>query len=619
MAGKKIDIMKKAAEVAVDSIEDENSLILLAKFSSNFELMTDHGPLFCTKENKTKLKQKIIGLNFDSGFQASNAINLSFALKECFESKTIAPQASDLPRSIVIFSNGNLVNQASVDALLTAPQRTFDCRVSAVAIGSGAADSFLKTVALKGQGIVEVLGVQEHIDERMESFMKRLIKPTYRNVKFETLDDSVVQILPLITPNTSFLKGTSFEIFAYMKSSPEIEHNSTAIVMHYLDDEDKKEKKINIMFNSKSGTHNHDLYNICINELISSKVDLEALSQDSGIKSLCGEDWSIKLAKQNNILTSETSFLAVALDTPPLFFLGDDDKVFDEIDEEELGLIADRKIVAKQMIADDYLSAKKTSEVGLSKAVNSKTFNARNFGLKVGDMKTKLDATASTFYTMGSRGGTGTDLSEQHSHTTFDETGEKPKSIMSQILFEENPEERDIFKRALSIFQNKMRLPSFSEDDDNDDFKEGVKPFLSIVTTPKNAGTGQDKISEKSEDSFKLDEDEGMQAGDEKVDLCKTIISLQQEKGNWKSDQDLLKHIGSTMEKISKAVTSTKLDPILVITLACIQFLTKQFEKDERAQEAIKKAKAYVVSTKKIPAAQLPLALKKVTEIVFPK
>lgn len=617
MAGKKIDIMKKAAEVAVDSIEDEESLILLSKFSSTFELMTDQGPLFCTKENKTKLKQKIIGLNFDSSQQASNAINLSFALKECFESKTIAPQASDLPRSIVIFSNGNLVNQTSVEALLTAPQRTFDCRVSAVAIGSGAADSFLKTVALKGQGIVEVLGVQEHIDERMENFMHRLVKPTYRNVRFEDLDESVVQILPLITPNTSYLKGTSFEIFAYLKNCEDGEHKPTAIVMHYLDDENKKEKKINIMFNSKTGKLNHDLYNICINELISSKADLEALSQDSSIKSFCGDDWSIKLAKQNNILTSETSFLAVALDTPPLFFLGDDESVFDEIEEE--GFVADRKIIAKQMIAEDYLSAKKTTEPGLSKAVNSKTFNARNFGLKVGDMKTKLDATASTFYTMGSRGGVGTDLSDQHSHTTFDETGEKPQSIMSQILFEENPDERDIFKRALSIFHNKMRLPSFSEDDDNDDFKGGVKPFLSIVPSPRNAGPGRDDSSKESEGSFELDRGEGMQAGDDKVDTCQEIISLQQEKGNWKSDQDLLKLIASTMEKVSKAVTSTKLDPTLVITLACIQYLTKHYEKDERALESIKKAKAYVLSTKKIPAAQLPLALKKVSEIVFPK
>ena len=91
MAGKKLDIMRKAAEIAVDSITDEKSLVMVAKFSSNFELLTDSGPLYCTKENKTKIKRKIINLAIDSSSGNSNAINLSFALKECFENKGIAP------------------------------------------------------------------------------------------------------------------------------------------------------------------------------------------------------------------------------------------------------------------------------------------------------------------------------------------------------------------------------------------------------------------------------------------------------------------------------------------------------------------------------------------------
>lgn len=628
MAGKKIDILKKAAEVAVDSIADEESLLIVAKFSATFELLTGSSPISCTKENKTKTKQKIIGLTFETGQSACNAVQLSFALKEFFESKSVAPEAGDIPRSIVIFSSGNLVNQASVDALLTAPNKVFDCRVSAIAVGSGAADGFLSSIAQKGQGLVEVLGVQEHIDERVQAFMTRLAKPTFRNVRFECLNTSVFQVLPIIAPNTSFLKGTPFEIFAYLKQSEDLEAvTSTSIVMHYLDDEDKKEKRVNIMFNQKSGTSNPDLYNLCINELISNKVDLQASKLDTELKNMIGEDWYIKLAKENNILTHDTAFLAVALDTPPVFFLGDDEEVFDEIEEE--GLVASKKVVVKQMIADDYLSVKKVSEQGQNKSMSSKTLNARNFGLKIGDMKKKNDTTLSTFYSLNGSKGTDTDLSAKQSTSTFDDAGEKPQSLMSKILYEENTEERDLFKKALSVFHNKMRLPSYSDDegeiDDDDTFKSGLKPFFSTDPSPRNynpreKGSQERDIEFERKDSFELNEDHGMQVGDETgVDICKSIVDLQEQKGHWKGEHAILKLIGTVMEKISKAVTSTKLDITLVVTLACIQYLTSNFGKDPRAEEAIKKAKLYVASTKKIPAAQLALALKKVSEIVFPK
>ena len=614
MAGKKIDIMKKAVEVAIDAIPDENSHILVAKFSSNFELLTEKGPLPSSAENKTKIKQKIINLSFDTAQLSNNAINLSFALKECFENEAIAPDAGKMPRSIVVFSNGNFVNQSSVEALLTAPVRTFETRVSAVAIGSGAADSFLRTVVLKGQGIIEVLGVQEHINERMESFMKRLTKPTFRNVRFEALDDSIAQVLPIITPNTTFLKGCPFEIFAYLKNSQDKETNTTALVIHYLDDEDQTEKKINVMLQNKPSPINDDLYKICVSELINTKDELAVLKLDAHLAEMAGANWSVRLSKESNVLSTETSFLAVALDTPPQFFIENDESVFEELDDE--GFVAEKTVKVKHMISEDYLTVKKANEIGSTKSAGGKLLNARNFGLKISDMKKKQDTTASTYYSMASK--ESTESVDNRSQSSMDDI-EKPQSIMSQILFEENPEEKDVFKRALSIFQNKMRLPSFDENDENDSFKSNLKPFLSVTNAPRGPHKSHNNSQKGSDDSFQIDDAQGMQAGEEKKDVCKEIIDLQQEKGNWKSDQDILKLISTTMEKISKAVTGTKLDPTLVITLACIQYLTKNFESDSRAIEAIKKAKAYIATTKKIPAAQIPLGLKKVAEIVFPK
>jgi hypothetical protein len=615
MAGKKLDIMRKAAEIAIESITDENSLLLVAKFSSTFELLTNTGPMHCTRENKIKIKQKIINLTIDSSSENSNAINLSFALKECFDNKGIAPEAANIPRSTIIFSNGNLANQSSVEALLVAPARTFDCRISAVAIGSGAADHFLRAIAVKGNGIVEVLGVQEHIDERMQHFMHRLTKPTIRDVSFEVLDESIIQVLPSIMPNSSFLKGSPFEVFIYLGPNDDLEPSKTAVIMHYLDDEDSTRKKVNIMLTTRESAYNDDLYKVCVHELILYKDDLIAAQADTAVLKNLGEGWPLNLAKQNNILTSETSFLAVALDTPPSFFLDDNAKAFDMMEQQ--GMVAEDTIIVKQMIADDYLAVKKivNSGFGLTKAVSNRPLNAKNFGLKIGDLKRKTDGSASTTYSLGTRGDT--ELMERPSQTTFDDASEKPKSIMSKILHEENLDERGVFKRALSIFQNKTRRPSFDEITEGDDFKTNVMPFLSVKTTSNIIGEGSKAIG--SDDELQVDDGQGMQSEVETIDVCKAIIDLQQEKGNWKSDQELAKLLGTTMDRFSKAVTSTKLDLTLVITLAIIQFLTKQFEKDPRAQESIKKAKTYVLSTKKVPSAQMALALRKVAEIVLPK
>ena len=161
-------------------------------------------------------------------------IEISPLLKAIFEMEFDIPY----PRSVIIMSNGNLKEQAVLERLLTTSRNLKDTRVSAVGIGSGCSDSFLRIIASKGLGLIECLTSHTILESRCKMFMSRLRAKTVSNLSFEYDDSSILKVLPICTRNQSILKSSAIEVFIYLKHQANLQNKKVAVVMHYFDEED---------------------------------------------------------------------------------------------------------------------------------------------------------------------------------------------------------------------------------------------------------------------------------------------------------------------------------------------------------------------------------------------
>ena len=91
-------------------------------------------------------------------------------------------------------------------------------RISAIGIGNGTSDSFLRTITFKGSGLFEVINDTSDIEKKVEILMKRLRMTTLDGVKFEwDASSNISYILPIVKPSQSFLKGAEMEVFVYFE------------------------------------------------------------------------------------------------------------------------------------------------------------------------------------------------------------------------------------------------------------------------------------------------------------------------------------------------------------------------------------------------------------------
>lgn len=630
MAGIKLNIMKEAAKLVINNIKDHN-LVLVAKFAADLELLTaSSGAVLASAETKEYIKNQIDSITKEDIAQA-NGLNITRALKECFDNDALtSAEYQHAPRSFIILSNGNASNETSLDALLSVGSRKHETRVSAIGIGSGSADYFLQKIVTKGQGIFEVLGSPEHINERVNFFMKRLNNPTFKILKYEILDPSIIQVLPTPQKSVSYLKGTPFEVFVYMKDRVEYQ-SKVALNLYYQDGDDCIPKKIGLMLQHGQVSNPLDLFKICIHELLYQAAENTSLNPI--FEEQLGSKWATSLAIQNNILTENTAFIAVAVEEPPVFDPNDLSEIEESLEQKSENLIekpdegkkqANERIHVKNMVADDYLRGIDQCET--KKIAPVKSFNARQFNLKSKDLAKNHSATGSTksgnFLLKGSRS-TKADRSEKDSLISAEDEMDIKGSKINQILFESDPHDLTSLEKAKKFFMHRKFTEDLKEDEMSGDFSDlstTLKPFISIREPQgKQGGSPFGLPSESFEEEWKIENNDGMQAGEESVDLCQEIINRQQEDGNWEYDTELVEALGLEEKLLSMAVVRTKVDMIFVITFTCLHFLMHKFKDDSRTAEAIEKCKEFLFSSGKVNAKTFDARMKLVIDIVLKK
>lgn len=259
---------------------------MAARFGDYYEWLTIT-PLQATYENK-KLVTDLIKIKRES----MGGIEISPLLKAIFEMDFEIPYA----RSVIIISNGNLKEQGVLERLLTTSRNLKDTRVSAVGIGSGCSDSFLRIIASKGLGLIECLTSHTILESRCKMFMVRLRAKTVSNIQFEFDETAIVQVLPICSPNQSILKSSAIEVFIYLKDKVNLQGKKQAVIMHYFDEEDQSNKSLTIFIEDKFTSKQEEMHKVCINELLLSYDELKLVGQDKRLCMSWGNNWHINLA-----------------------------------------------------------------------------------------------------------------------------------------------------------------------------------------------------------------------------------------------------------------------------------------------------------------------------------
>lgn len=373
----------------------DQSYIMLGVLNSKKGLwITQDGPIICSKNNLQKTEAEAFKYMAEFCQDADKQGDMLSCLKAVLELQF--PKVKAMPRSVVIIGQGNLNYQADIENLITTSLDKNNSRISAVGIGNGTSDSFLRTVTSKGAGLFDIVNDVTEIEKKMEIFMKRLRMPVISNLQLDWSEDSAVAfVLPTIKPTQTFLKGAQMELFVYLKEDTKAEDcMKHSIKLSYMDLERGKPVTLHLMFKSYKSRLESALHKLVINQLLLSERELEGALNDSvwakhtaSLKEyLGGDSWASTLAVENQILSKHTAYIAVPFEHLPENF----DKMAGDlalIDESKIEGKASKKLVVPNIIPADIISgsmalskaAGSSSKTVLHENISKSSFSYRNF------------------------------------------------------------------------------------------------------------------------------------------------------------------------------------------------------------------------------------------------
>lgn len=563
MSHTKLDIQKKAVQILIEKIPQESYILLGVSNSSGLDMLTPE-PMRCSSSVKEKLSAELKDLLENDS--VDHPMDISAALLSSLE-MNMGGQ-NNLPRTVVILSNGTICNKAEVDALLRKSLKCHNSRVSAIGIGNGSSDSFLRTIASKGLGIFEILTGTSHIEEKLDMFMKRLRLPAINNIQFDTKgENNILTILPVLHPNQCLIKGLPIEIFVYLKEKNQPVEGSKKIqqiTMTYDDLEGKKtSQSILIALSSVDENPNAgDFHKVIVNRLLMSAEDLKLEGKDKHLISAYGEDWAKKIALEHQILTPATSFLAVAESLPEGFdILNGDLSVF----RKESNIAHGEVKFVKPVLGSDATQSFKSGMI--EKDFSSARFHKKNFS-KLSNRISKNNSDNEL------RTRTSSKISSIPQRSDLDSTEVATNdSLNTDIYYEIMADKGSEYQAPDNCYMGSGKTTKKPDSRSPPDRRRSLNPLIPIAESDDES---RSRSNSATRDSPKLPIKEitiqpTKSANEEKI--AEFVSTCQQPEGNWKIEASILTELGITEDGLSTTATNLKLDSETVLVILCMSYL----------------------------------------------
>jgi hypothetical protein len=330
MSKSKTDLIEILSKKLLNKLP-RNSYYILSLFDD--KLITNLGfPQLATEANINKTLEVVRNCQNSSSLKGGldiwpalfEAMNLSFmsepAMKENASTETMCSTGTpnspgdpinfeELPRSIILVSNGNLSEPKRVEHLMLQPDRKPDITISTICIGSGASDSVLRVISEKGNGVMESILNEDQIDYTIECMIEKLRSSCVRNIKLEE-NDQILAVLPVFRRDDRILKSNILELDVYFKGK--LKKEPINIELRYNDDEKKEQVSAVISFNADhEDAKNEDMYRDCMHTLLRNADMLVAHNRVERLVKEYGDKWDTDLAVWAQIFTEKTAYLTV--------------------------------------------------------------------------------------------------------------------------------------------------------------------------------------------------------------------------------------------------------------------------------------------------------------------
>jgi len=312
----KFTLLTAVSENLIKKIPEE-SYFMVVKFSDSYEWLSEH-PLKGTQENKDMMLGHIkVELSGRGGVDIAPSLKAALEMDFNFTEKSGAVNLSQYQRSIIIVSNGNIKEQKTLEGLILRSRSTMNTRVSAIGIGNGASDSFLRIASEKGLGLMEVIYSPKQVEDRVKVFLKRLQSQCIKSIRFEYDEKAIIQVLPMYSLELRHLKTGSFGVYVYFRKG--IVLKKYTVMMYYYDEEDGSNYSLNLHFDLANAQVSKELHKVCINELLLNSDDVKFFGRERNFVEEFGKNWPTKISIENQVFCSESAFLVIAADTPKNF------------------------------------------------------------------------------------------------------------------------------------------------------------------------------------------------------------------------------------------------------------------------------------------------------------
>ena len=584
-------------------------------------------PVPCNSECKRTMTELILDELEETKLpKETGPMEINLAIKSSLEMKFNTKD--NYPRSMIVISNGLFFSKDIHEETLANCKKDRKFRVSAIGIGNGSSDSFLRTIAYKGLGIFEVLNSSSKIEEKIEFFMKRLRWYTIDSITFDTKDASnILKIIPTFQKNQSILKGMPIEVFIYMKDKPSSAEGMQIIDMNYEDHECNKREKGSIRILLKTEPLAKELalglHKLMVRRLLNFSVDMKASNTDTELVKHYGQDWATKIAVEHQILTHETSLMLVAHQLPEGF-----DILHGDIDQlNKVRDVAITDVAVKAMIDSDSLAQTNPTARKAITEVCKKNYSSVKFNKKrANTLSTHLNGVYSGSTTAQTNTLSSTSVECHHSVSVNGGAQSTINSIdaneiIRQIL-EEDDDEDDQDDNFSGHFNNKPesaeelmgtakdRIHKEREHHSGGSLNNELDPI--IESTSDNEDCKDDDLAEKMDivtqpgvkdiNTSDLEYPVDPVSPGHKLTL---IVESQLENGSWDLSENLLSALGITsadLEKVAKELSNNPDLPIQatftsedILTLMCVAYLeiAKNAQKMRRANEYLIKTRKY--------------------------
>lgn len=577
MSHAKLDILKKAVQVILDKVPQESYLLIGVSTSTGFDWLTPE-PTKNSSSHKEQLSS-VIKENLETEC-ADYPMDISAALLASLE-MDMGPQ-NNLPRTVIILSNGTICNKLEVESLLTKSLKCHNSRVSAIGIGNGSSDSFLRTIAAKGLGLYDTLTGTSHIEDKLELFLKRLRLPTISNVTFDTKgQNNILMILPVLDTNQYLVKGLPIEIFVYLKDKLQpVEGNKKAytqqIIMNYDDLEGKKTPQSLIIALSpcpdQIGNLARDFHKVIVNRLLMSVDELKFHGKDKPFVETYGQDWATRVALEHQILTSYTSFLAVAEPLPKGFDIMNDDL---SVLRNEGNVARGETKVIKPVLGSDVTNSYKSGLV--EKDFSNARFHKKNYS-KLSNRMSKSHSDNELRTRSSSRISSIPQLSDNSSDIQTND------SINDAEIYHSIMEDRGPGEQAPDNFNLGAGRATRSP--------ERIKPSpdkrVNIPKTPM--WDGLELIEESDEEGHRSRSESPKDVIQKPIkeitiepskplnpeNLPEFLSKAQLTDGSWELNETNLTELGLTEDQIQVTATTLGIDTISVLVILCMTYVENQ-------------------------------------------